>query len=64
MTFMPFIFGLIQSKTSMWAHPIFVGTFAILNFIFIEIEFKLCDKNIKNKSENEGDKKENIENNI
>ena len=64
MTFMPFIFGLIQSKTSMWANPIFVGTFAILNFIFIEIEFKLCDKNIKNKSENEGDKKENIENNI
>ena len=64
MTFMPFIFGLIQSKTSMWAHPIFVGTFAILNFIFIEIEFKLCGENIKNKSENEGDKKENIENNI
>lgn len=43
-TLMPFIFGLIQSKTSMWAHPIFVGFFAILNCIFIEIEFKLCDK--------------------
>ena len=50
----------------MWAHPIFVGTFAILNFIFIEIEFKLCDKNIKdnNKNKNEDDKKENVENNI
>ena len=49
-TLMPFIFGLIQSKTSMWAHPIYVGFFAILNCIFIEIEFKLCDKN---KDENE-----------
>ena len=66
MTLMPFIFGLIQSKTNMWAHPIFVGTFAILNFIFIETEFKLCDKNIKdnNKNKNEDDKKENVENNI
>jgi len=44
-TLMPFVFGLIQSKTSMWAHPIYVGIFAILNCIFIEIEFKVCDKN-------------------
>ena len=52
-TFMPFVFGLIQDKTSMWAHPIYVGFFAILNCIFIEIEFKLCDKNIEeNKDEN------------
>ena len=52
-TFMPFIFGLIQSKTSMWAHPIYVGVFAIFNFIFIEIEFKIGDKNIvSNENEN------------
>jgi len=49
-TLMPYIFGLIQSKTSMWAHPIYIGIFAILNTIFIEIEFKLCDKNIKNEN--------------
>ena len=62
-TFMPFIFGLIQSKTSMWAHPIYVGVFAIFNFIFIEIEFKIGDKNIVSK-ENENKEmtnKENIE---
>ena len=41
---MPLIFGLIQEKTSMWAHPVFVGIFAVLNFIFIEIDFKLCEK--------------------
>ena len=58
-TFMPFIFGLIQSKTSMWAHPIYVGIFAILNCIFVEIEFKLCDQNI---IENNKDKKEMKEN--
>ena len=60
-TFMPFIFGLIQSKTSMWAHPIYVGVFAILNCIFIEIEFKLCDNNnLKDVNENKEmkDKKE------
>ena len=51
-TFMPFIFGLIQSKTSMWAHPIYVGIFAILNCIFIEIEFKLCSNNIKDINKN------------
>ena len=65
-TFMPFIFGLIQSKTSMWAHPIYVGLFAILNCIFIEIEFKLCDNNIiDNNNENKEikDNKENNENN-
>ena len=67
-TFMPFIFGLIQSKTSMWAHPIFVGSFAILNCIFSEIEFRLCDKNIKdindkdnNEHKDKEDKKENVE---
>ena len=62
-TFMPFIFGLIQSKTSMWAHPIYVGVFAIFNFIFIEIEFKIGDKNIvSNEKENkEMTNKENIE---
>ena len=59
-TLMPFVFGLIQSKTSMWAHPIYVGVFAILNCIFIEIEFKLCDKN--NNNENE-ENKENDEDN-
>ena len=66
MTFMPFVFGLIQSKTSMWAHPIFVGTFAVLNCIFIEIVFKLCDNNIKDNNEhkNEEDKKENVEINV
>ena len=61
-TFMPFVFGLIQSKTSMWAHPIYVGVFAVLNCIFIEIEFKLCDKNVKdnckNKEKEEKEKKE------
>ena len=73
-TFMPFIFGLIQSKTSMWAHPIYVGFFAILNCIFVEIEFYLCDRNKKEKlemvenTEKEEDKKstgnnENKENN-
>ena len=52
-TFMPFIFGLIQSKTSMWAHPIYVGIFAILNFIFVEIVFRLGDKNnVENKNDN------------
>ena len=61
-TFMPFVFGLIQSKTSMWEHPIYVGLFAVLNCIFIEIEFKLCDKNGKDSSEKE-DKKEDGENN-
>ena len=68
-TFMPFIFGLIQSKTSMWAHPIYVGVFAILNCIFIEIEFKLCSSNnLKDVNDNkemedkkEIDKKENKE---
>ena len=69
-TFMPFIFGLIQSKTSMWAHPIYIGIFAILNFIFIEIEFKLFEKNIvENNNDNTEIKenkknKENNENNI
>ena len=57
-TLMPFIFGLIQSKTSMWAHPIYVGFFAILNCIFIEIEFYLCDKNKKEKEEEKKDIKE------
>ena len=60
-TFMPFIFGLIQSKTSMWAHPIYVGVFAIFNFIFIEIEFKIGDKNIVSK-ENENKEMTNKEN--
>ena len=65
-TFMPFIFGLIQSKTSMWTHPIFVGAFAVLNCIFIEIVFKLVDKNIKDNNEhkNEEEKKENVEINV
>jgi fucose permease len=64
-TLMPFVFGLIQSKTSMWAHPIYIGVFAILNFIFIEIEFKLCDKNNNNENEEnkeDNDKKENEDN--
>ena len=67
-TLMPFVFGLIQSKTSMWAHPIYIGVFAILNCIFIEIEFKLCDKNINNENEEnkvnneDNDKKENEDN--
>ena len=62
-TFMPFIFGLIQEKTSMWAHPIYVGVFAILNSIFIEIEFKLCDKNIvEGNVNNEKDIQQNIKN--
>ena len=63
---MPFVFGLIQSKTSMWAHPIFFGAFAVLNCIFSEIEFKLCDKNIKENNEHkrEEDKKENVEINV
>ena len=60
-TFMPFIFGLIQSKTSMWAHPIYVGVFAIFNFIFIEIEFKIGDKNIVS-NENENKEMTNKEN--
>ena len=62
-TVMPFVFGLIQSKTSMWAHPIFVGIFAILNFVFNEIEFKLCDKNVKNDNieENQNKENENVE---
>ena len=59
-TLMPYIFGLIQSKTSMWAHPIYIGAFAILNWIFIEIEFKLCDQNTNNEI---GENKENIEDN-
>ena len=63
-TFMPFIFGLIQAKTSMWAHPIYVGVFAILNSIFIEIEFRLCDKNIVDNNVNKNNQKENIKNNI
>ena len=66
-TFMPFIFGLIQSKTSMWAYPIFVGSFAILNCIFSEIEFRLCDKNIKennDKDNNEHKYKENKKENV
>ena len=68
-TFMPFIFGLIQSETSMWAHPIYVGIFAILNFIFVEIEFKLCEKNnnenikIIKETEEKKDKNKN-ENNV
>ena len=61
-TFMPFIFGLIQSKTSMWAHPIYVGIFAILNFIFIEIEFKLCDNNIVENNNDNTEIKENKDN--
>ena len=63
-TFMPFIFGLIQAKTSMWAHPIYVGVFAILNSIFIEIEFRLCDKNIVDNNVNKNNQKQNIKNNI
>ena len=60
---MPFIFGLIQEKTSMWAHPIYVGVFTILNSIFIEIEFKLCDKNIvEGNVNNEKDIQQNIKN--
>ena len=62
-TFMPFIFGLIQSKTSMWAHPIYVGLFAILNCIFIEIEFKLCDNNIIDNNNDNKEIKDNKENN-
>ena len=58
-TLMPFIFGLIQEKTSMWALPIYVGVFAILNCIFIEIEFKLCDK----KANEDKEEKENGQNN-
>ena len=61
-TLMPFVSGLIQSKISMWAHPIYAGVFTVLNCNFIEIEFKLCDKNVKNNFENE-EKKENEENN-
>jgi Na+/melibiose symporter-like transporter len=64
-TLMPFVFGLIQSKTSMWAHPIYIGVFAILNCIFIEIEFKLCDNNNNNENEEnkeDNDKKENEDN--
>ena len=41
---------------------IYVGVFAVLNCIFIEIEFKLCDKNVKdnckNKEKEEKEKKE------
>lgn len=61
-TLMPFIFGLIQSKTSMWAHPIYIGIFAILNCIFIEIEFKLCESNNNNENGENNDKKENVDN--
>ena len=61
-TFMPYIFGLIQSKTSMWALPIYVGIFAILNCIFVEIEFKLCDKNIVENNKDNIDIKENKQN--
>ena len=61
-----FVFGLIQSKTSMLAHPIFVEIFTVLNCIFNEIEFKLCDKNLKDNNEhtNERYKKENVEINV
>ena len=58
-TIIPFIFGLIQSKTSMWALPIFVGIFAILNIICIEIEFKLCDNNTNDIKEKENTEKNN-----
>lgn len=56
-TLMPFLFGIIQEKTSMWALPIFVGTFTILNFIFSEIEFRLCENKNEQKSENIESKK-------
>ena len=62
-TFMPFIFGLIQSKTSMWAHPIYVGIFAILNCIFVEILFKLGEKNIVENNNNIEEIKENKDKN-
>ena len=57
-TLMPFVFGLIQSKTSMWALPIYVGFFAILNCIFIEIEFYLCKNNNNNDTEKLEENKE------
>ena len=61
-TFMPFIFGLIQSKTSMWAHPIYVGIFAILNCIFIELEFKLEENHVDENKNDNREIKENEEN--
>lgn len=41
----PTIFGLIQSSLSMWALPIFLGIFMILNITMIEICFVLSKKN-------------------
>lgn len=41
----PTIFGLIQSSLSMWALPIFLGIFMILNIATIEICFALSKKN-------------------
>ena len=56
---MPFIFGLIQWKTHIWAHPIYVGIFATLNCIFIEKEFKLFNKNSNNENKKRFENKEN-----
>ena len=38
--FMPFLFGLFQSITSMWMLPVFLLVFMILNISMIEISYK------------------------
>lgn len=50
-SFMPFIFGLIQSYISMWLLPVFLSVFLLLNIVMIEISFRLSKKNIQQKQE-------------
>lgn len=47
-SFMPFIFGLIQSYVSMWLLPAFLLFFLLTNIVMIEISFRLAKKNISN----------------
>lgn len=45
-TFMPTVFGLIQQNAGIGIMPVYLMAFAILNFVFLELAYRVIAKNI------------------
>lgn len=43
-TFMPTVFGFIQQAIGIWIMPYYLGLFALLNFVFLELAYRQINK--------------------
>ncbi len=44
-TFMPMVFGLIQQRIGIAVMPVYLTFFAVLNFVMLELSYKMIEKN-------------------